>query len=288
MGSKSTAVKRLMKELSDLRAENASEYTASPLDENIFEWHFTIRGPSDGGFAGGRYHGRIIFPLDYPFKPPNIAFLTPNGRFEVGKKICLSITDYHPEFWRPAWGIRLALIALISFMPTEGNGAIGALDYTENERQVFAKKSRNWKCDKCGVRNCEELPDESEVAVVTLVGDPEIKITSGPPSENSTNAADTTTLSETTVPLEPSGIQTPTTSNNTESVCSLPNQPTSPSSSFQRHPPPLPQTPQVLNHVRLVPVAQIAERKRAVDMMLAIVVLLLAYIFMKRNSNSYE
>lgn len=45
--------------------------------------------------------GRIIFPADYPFKPPNIYFLTPNGRFELGKKICLSITSFHQETWRP-------------------------------------------------------------------------------------------------------------------------------------------------------------------------------------------
>ena len=28
----------------------------------------------------------------------------PNGRFEVGKKICLSISAHHPEHWQPAWG----------------------------------------------------------------------------------------------------------------------------------------------------------------------------------------
>jgi ubiquitin-conjugating enzyme E2 J1 len=41
-----------------------------------------------------------LLPLDYPFKPPNIVFLTPNGRFEAGKKICLSISAYHPEEWQ--------------------------------------------------------------------------------------------------------------------------------------------------------------------------------------------
>lgn len=27
----------------------------------------------------------------------------PNGRFEVGKKICLSISGHHPETWQPSW-----------------------------------------------------------------------------------------------------------------------------------------------------------------------------------------
>ena len=37
-------------------------------------------------------------------KPPNIIFLTPNGRFATNQKICLSISAYHPESWNPAWG----------------------------------------------------------------------------------------------------------------------------------------------------------------------------------------
>jgi ubiquitin-conjugating enzyme E2 J1 len=32
------------------------------------------------------------------------------------------------------------LLALIGFMPTQGEGAIGSLDYTAEERKVLAKK----------------------------------------------------------------------------------------------------------------------------------------------------
>ncbi|KAI9342047.1 ubiquitin-conjugating enzyme/RWD-like protein [Zopfochytrium polystomum] len=171
MASRSAAVKRLMKEYADLKKEPSPEFIAAPLEDNIFEWHFTVRGPAEGGFAGGRYHGRIIFPSDYPFKPPNIVFLTPNGRFEVNKKICLSITGFHPEYWRPAWGVRSALVALISFMTSEGNGAIGAIDYTAEERARLAKASRAWVCRDCGSVNSQVLPDESVVASTVLKGE---------------------------------------------------------------------------------------------------------------------
>ena len=36
--------------------------------------------------------------------------------------------------------VRTALLAIIGFMPTHGNGAIGSLDYTPEERKVLAKK----------------------------------------------------------------------------------------------------------------------------------------------------
>jgi len=36
--------------------------------------------------------------------------------------------------------VRTALLAIIGFMPTHGNGAIGSLDYTADERKALAKK----------------------------------------------------------------------------------------------------------------------------------------------------
>ena len=46
------------------------------LQDNLFEWHFTIRGPEGSDFEGGIYHGRIVLPPEYPMKPPSIYLLT--------------------------------------------------------------------------------------------------------------------------------------------------------------------------------------------------------------------
>ena len=35
-----------------------TSYAAAPLEGNMFEWHFTIRGPAGSDFEGGVYHGR--------------------------------------------------------------------------------------------------------------------------------------------------------------------------------------------------------------------------------------
>lgn len=149
---KSPSVKRILTEAKELR-DPTDLYYAQPLEENIFEWHFTVRGPDDTPFAGGIYHGRILLPNEYPFKPPSIILLTPNGRFELNKKICLSISAYHPEYWRPSWSIRTVLLALISFLPTDGRGTIGSLEYSDEERAALAKKSPDWVCPTCGVAN---------------------------------------------------------------------------------------------------------------------------------------
>ncbi|KAG0354864.1 hypothetical protein BGZ54_001445 [Gamsiella multidivaricata] len=133
---------------------------------DIFEWHFTIRGPEETDFEGGLYHGRILLPNNYPFAPPSLMFLTPNGRFELHKKVCLSITGYHPEYWQPAWGIRTVLVAVMGFLPTQSKGAIGGLDTSVEARKALAIKSRTWACPTCRLENVAILPDVAPEDVV--------------------------------------------------------------------------------------------------------------------------
>ncbi|CAP31914.1 Protein CBR-UBC-6 [Caenorhabditis briggsae] len=147
--TKSAGVRRLMQEAKELR-QPTEMYFAQPIEDNLFEWHFTIRGTIGTDFEGGIYHGRIMFPAEYPMKPPNLILLTPNGRFELNKKICLSISGYHPETWLPSWSIRTALLALIGFLPSTPGGALGSLDYPPKERNRLAKLSGDWKCKECG------------------------------------------------------------------------------------------------------------------------------------------
>ena len=152
-----------MSEIQELSRNPSSDYTAQPLDDNLFEWHFTVRGPPDTPFEHGVYHGRIILPSEYPFRPPDIMLLTPNGRFETNKKICLSISSHHPESWMPAWGIRTVLIGLIGFLPTEAKG-IGAIDYPDETRRELARRSLEYKCEVCGCENRGALPSVTPVS----------------------------------------------------------------------------------------------------------------------------
>ena len=103
VNSNNPAVKRIMRELRELEAETSEEFAAEPLESDIFEWMFAVRGPRGTDFEGGIYLGRISLPADYPFKPPTFMLLTPSGRWEVNTKICLSISSHHPEHWQPSW-----------------------------------------------------------------------------------------------------------------------------------------------------------------------------------------
>lgn len=78
--------------------------------------HYVVIGPEKTPYEGGFYHGKLVFPMEFPFQPPSIYMTTPNGRFKVNMRLCLSISDYHPDTWNPAWSVSTILTGLLSFM----------------------------------------------------------------------------------------------------------------------------------------------------------------------------
>ena len=45
---------------------------ARPREDNVLEWHLILRGPEGTPYEGGEYWGQLLFPSDYPFKPPYV------------------------------------------------------------------------------------------------------------------------------------------------------------------------------------------------------------------------
>ncbi|KAF9533384.1 UBC-like protein [Crepidotus variabilis] len=199
LNKNNSAVKRIMQEAKELANDPCTDYTAAPLEE----WHCTLRGSPGTEFEGGLYHFRILLPAEYPFRPPAIMVLTPNGRFELNTKICISFTSYHEELWQPAWGVRTAIIGLQGFFPLKGQAAVGvgSIEYPASERKRLAALSREWTCPHCQRSNVEILPDP--VAPISKVEKPESSdaaqpMGTEPLSSGSTNS-DATSAPETEV-----------------------------------------------------------------------------------------
>ncbi|GLB35326.1 putative UBC-like protein [Lyophyllum shimeji] len=161
LNKNNSAVKRIMQEAKELANDPSTDYSAAPLEDDIFEWHCTLRGPAGTDFEGGLYHFRILLPAEYPFRPPSLMMLTPNGRFELNTKICISFTNYHEELWQPAWGVRTAILGLQGFFPLKGQQAVGvgSIEYPPAERKRLAALSREWVCPHCKESNLALLPD---------------------------------------------------------------------------------------------------------------------------------
>ncbi|KAJ5956164.1 hypothetical protein N7501_010443 [Penicillium viridicatum] len=162
----SPSTRRLLKESTDLYKNPSPYFTAAPIsDTNLHDWHFTLAGPpSPSPYAQGLYHGRITFPATYPLRPPSFRFLTPSGRFEVNREICLSISGHHEETWQPAWGVRTALLGIRSeIFGSESQGQVGGMEGSEELRREYARLSLGWSCRECGVGNLEAMRELWEV-----------------------------------------------------------------------------------------------------------------------------
>uniref|UniRef100_A0A1A9WNS6 Ubiquitin-conjugating enzyme E2 J2 n=1 Tax=Glossina brevipalpis TaxID=37001 RepID=A0A1A9WNS6_9MUSC len=135
-----TAISRMKQDYMRLKRDPLPYITAEPLPNNILEWHYVVKGPEDSAYFGGYYHGTLLFPREFPFKPPSIYMLTPNGRFKTNTRLCLSISDFHPDTWNPTWCVGTILTGLLSFM-LETTATLGSIETTTYEKQQLAKKS---------------------------------------------------------------------------------------------------------------------------------------------------
>jgi ubiquitin-conjugating enzyme E2 J2 len=134
------AVQRLQKELRLLAKDPLPSITARPDVKNILVWHYVLEGDAASEYAGGVYHGKITFPSQYPFRPPAIVMVTPSGRFQSNTRLCLSMSDYHPESWNPSWSVASILTGLQSFF-YENTATTGSVSCSARERRALAAAS---------------------------------------------------------------------------------------------------------------------------------------------------
>ncbi|EPQ31447.1 uncharacterized protein PFL1_00782 [Pseudozyma flocculosa PF-1] len=155
MASKA-AIRRLTKEAQLMEKDPPPLVYARPKEDNILEWHYILRGPPDTPYAGGEYHGQLIFPPEFPFKPPGIKMSTPSGRFKPDTKICTSMSDYHPHTWQPGWNTSTILIGLLSFMCSD-EMTTGSVTASDADRRTLAAKSHEHNL--ANRRFCQIFPE---------------------------------------------------------------------------------------------------------------------------------
>lgn len=106
-------------------------------------------------------------------KPPAVRMITPSGRFAPNEKICLSLSDFHPETWQPTWGIDKILLGLQSFMNTEET-TVGSVKATKEERNTYALNSLDFNCNNTTFRKLfpelVELRDKRKAEMDRLTG----------------------------------------------------------------------------------------------------------------------
>ena len=85
-------------------------------EDDMFKGYAMIVGPSDTIYAYGYFFFEFTYPFDYPQRPPNVKFLTNDGKTRFhpnlyrNGKVCLSILNtWKGESWTSCQTIKSIL-----------------------------------------------------------------------------------------------------------------------------------------------------------------------------------
>lgn len=142
------ALRRIQKELMELKKDNTTNISASPPDENnLFDWKATIIGPEGSPYQNGLFCIKIKFPVDYPFKPPKLTFETKIFHPNISQEgfICLDILK--DGAWSPALSISKVLLSLCSLLtdPNPDDPLVcEAASLYKKDRFKYDEKVKEW------------------------------------------------------------------------------------------------------------------------------------------------
>jgi len=149
---------RIQKELEDICRNPPANCSAGPMGDDLFKWHATIMGPEDSPYYGGVFNMRIDFPLDYPFRPPKIVFVTKiyHCNINSGGGICLDILK---EQWSPALTVSKTLLSICSLLsdPNPDDPLVPEIaDLLKSDRAQHDENARMYT-----LRHAAEFTDEN-------------------------------------------------------------------------------------------------------------------------------
>lgn len=143
-----SALKRIEKELKDIKSGKLKNLDARPIDEkDLFNWRATIVGPDDSPYKGGIFHLKIRFPMEYPFRPPEFKFITKIYHYNINPSGVFYF-DYLYKNWSPSFSIGEMLNNICSLL-SKPNFDIPAFNgdahqlYSKNQKEYY-KKARDW------------------------------------------------------------------------------------------------------------------------------------------------
>ncbi|KAI6653412.1 hypothetical protein LOD99_3631 [Oopsacas minuta] len=113
----SKATKRLKRDLKLILTDPIPAIDVAPNEDDILDWHFAIHGKNDTPYENGVYH--------------------------VNKRIRFSLSDFHPEEWKPAYSVTAVLRGVYDFMH-ESTETIGSINSSVSARKQLALDSREY------------------------------------------------------------------------------------------------------------------------------------------------
>ncbi|ORY79264.1 ubiquitin carrier protein [Leucosporidium creatinivorum] len=171
----SMSAKRIAREILDVKKEALPEgCTAGPKsDKSVYEWIAQIEGPPDSVYEGGVFDLSINLPVDYPFRPPKVQFLTKIYHANINTQggICLDILKNQ---WSPALSIIKVLLSVSSLLADPNPHDPLMPDIAQRflkDRKGHDKAAREWTA-KYATPKAKPLPEGSATKSSSKPGGP--------------------------------------------------------------------------------------------------------------------
>ena len=117
-------------------------------EDNVLEWTALALPPEATPYGSGAFQLKIIFPPEYPFKPPTVTFVTPIYHPNVSEEeglICMEIVN--AAHWKPTTKIVMVLEQLVKMLVEPEPGHPVRADLAE----IFTKDRTQF--DKLGAEH---------------------------------------------------------------------------------------------------------------------------------------
>ncbi|KAI9058094.1 hypothetical protein FKP32DRAFT_1681057 [Trametes sanguinea] len=142
----STTLKRIHREIADLKKEDLGAIKLGPSGDDLFHWTATIPGPEGSVYEGGVFQVDIILGSDYPFSAPRMSFKTRIYHMNINERgsICIDILKHN---WSPALSLFKVILSLSSLLtdpnPKDPLVPSIATEYVRNRVQ-HDRTARRW------------------------------------------------------------------------------------------------------------------------------------------------
>ena len=112
----SASLIRIKKELIDFNKSPPDNFYITPKSETeIYDLNAGFIGPSNTPYEGGKFKLHILYPFDYPFRPPKCIFLTKIYHPNINSKGEIFM-DILRDQWSPALTIEKILLSISSLL----------------------------------------------------------------------------------------------------------------------------------------------------------------------------
>ncbi|XP_076452951.1 ubiquitin-conjugating enzyme E2 G1-like isoform X3 [Babylonia areolata] len=97
-------------------------------DDDVYKWEVLIYGPPETLFEGGYFKAHLIFPKEYPNRPPKMKFVSEmwHPNIDPDGNVCISILhepgddkygyEKASERWLPIHTVETILVSVISML----------------------------------------------------------------------------------------------------------------------------------------------------------------------------